>query len=73
MGVNAVQPDGETQVLKFSQFFHLVPAGQSFAVTNGEPRRSQRSMHSLISQAGWTDVIVGLVSSYLAAGEIDKV
>lgn len=31
-----VQPEGETNPLKFSQTFHLAPVGGSFVVTNGE-------------------------------------
>lgn len=31
-----VQPDGETNPLKFSQTFHLAPVGGSYVVTNGE-------------------------------------
>lgn len=29
-------PEGETNPLKFSQTFHLVPVGGSFVVSNGE-------------------------------------
>lgn len=28
------QPDGESNALKFSQVFHLMPVGSSFVVTN---------------------------------------
>jgi hypothetical protein len=31
-------PEGETNPLKFSQTFHLMPVGGSFVVTNGEER-----------------------------------
>ena len=30
-----LQPDGESNPLKFSQVFHLMPVGTSFVVTNG--------------------------------------
>lgn len=33
-------PEGETNPLKFSQTFHLVPVGGSFAVSNGEIRKN---------------------------------
>jgi hypothetical protein len=32
-----LQPDGESNPLKFSQTFHLMPVGSSFVVTNGKP------------------------------------
>jgi hypothetical protein len=31
-----LQTEGESNALKFSQVFHLMPVGQSFVVTNGE-------------------------------------
>ena len=36
-----LQPEGETNPLKFSQTFHLAPVGGSYVVTNGEPPASQ--------------------------------
>jgi hypothetical protein len=30
-----VQPEGESNPLKFSQTFHLAPVGGSFVITNG--------------------------------------
>lgn len=35
--VICLQTEGESQPLKFSQFFHLAPAGGSFVISNGMP------------------------------------
>ena len=36
--LTCVQTEGEQHHLKYSQFFHLMPHGQSFVVTNGTLR-----------------------------------
>ena len=60
---NALQTEGESNPLKFSQMFHLAAQGSSFVITNGLPpshsfsRLCMRMMASLHAYKGMTRAV----------------